>query len=324
MRYKNFILLLMFLLRIQFLDAQSIDNTSIYRTITHDKYFRFYYDNDYFTATDRYYSQGINLEYVHPKINNLFLTKILIHPDRNVNKYGIAIEHLAFTPSSIRHTEIILGDRPFAACLSIKLFSISVDTINHSRIATTLRTGVIGKAASGGWMQKTIHRNLNNIEPLGWDHQIHNDLIIDYDFVYEKLLLSHKNLYSLNSYSKIGVGTLYDNASIGLNLMVGKFDNPFKKLNSGFSVSKFQIKFYNQPSVNVIGYDATLQGGIFNRTSPYKLSSKEIKHITFEDETGITVQFRKIYLEYFQHIISKEFKTGLSHRWGGIRIGVAF
>ena len=324
MLYKKYFLLFILLLKVLLLTAQPIDNTSIYGAIKGKNYFRFYYDNDFFTATDYYYSQGINLELVDSKLNKFPLTKLLIHPTKNKNNYGVTVEHLAYTPTSIRHTEIIFWDRPFAACLSLKTFSISVDTINYWRLSSTLNTGIIGKSAGGEWMQKTIHRNLNNIEPLGWNHQIHNDIVLNYDVAYEHLCLSYKNLFSLNSLSKISVGTLHDKASIGMNLMFGHFNNPFKKINATSSDKNFQIKFYHQPSINFIGYDATLQGGIFNHTSPYKLSSKEITRFTFEVESGITLQFKKIYLEYFQHYITKEFRTGLYHRWGGIRMGIAF
>ena len=313
MNYKNYLLLVITLLRMPGLTAQPIDNTSIYRTINAENYLRFYYDNDFFTATDYYYSQGINLELVHAKLKNIPLAKLLIHPGKNVNKYGVALEHLVYTPSSIRHTEIILGDHPFAACFSFKTFSVSVDTVNHWRLSTSLNTGIIGTAAGGEWLQKTIHRKLNNIEPLGWEHQIHNDIVLNYDIAYEKLCISHKDVFSLNTICKISVGTLHDKASIGINLMVGhQLNNSFNELNAITSNKEIQIKFYNQPLINFIGYDATLQGGLFNRTSPYRLSSREIARITLEDETGVTLQFKGIYLEYFQHFSTKEFNENTS------------
>ena len=210
---------------------------------------------------------------MHTKLKKFPLTKLLINSAKNVNKYGLAIEHLAYTPSSIRHTEIIFGDRPFAASFSFKRFSVSVDTINLWRLGSSLNAGIIGTAAGGEWMQKTIHRKLNNIEPLGWEHQIHNDIVLNYDIAYEKLCISRKDVFSLNTICKISVGTLHDKASIGINLMVGHhLNNSFKKLNTTTSNREIQLKFYNQPLISVIGYDATMQGGIFNRTSPYKLS----------------------------------------------------
>lgn len=47
---------------------QRIDNTASFREIKSNHYFRYHYDNDYFTATDYYYTQGDNFELVSPKL----------------------------------------------------------------------------------------------------------------------------------------------------------------------------------------------------------------------------------------------------------------
>ena len=317
------IVFILFFLSSAILTAQPIDNTTVFRSINNTNYIRFYYDNDFFTATDQYYSQGINLEWVHPALKKFPLSRLLIHKKNNPVKYGLAIEHLAYTPTSIRHLEIIYGDRPFSASLTLKTFAITLDTVHRSRLSSTLNIGILGTAASGEWMQKTIHRNLNNIEPLGWNHQIKNDVIINYDVAYEKLLIAYKQLFSLSAYSQIEAGSLHDKASAGMVIMFGHFDNPFIHFNDGTSSKKIQIQFYTKPTLNAVVYDATLQGGIFNHKSPYTISTKDITRITFEDEAGITFQYHLIYLEYFQHFITKEFNSGNYHRWGGIRIGVA-
>ena len=303
--------------------AQPLDNTAFYRTINTTSYSRFYYDNDFFTATDQYYSQGINLEWVHPKLRKFPLSSLLIQSNNKTVKFGIALQHLAYTPSSIRHPEIIIGDHPFSASLSLQTFAITVDTVNYWRLSSTLNTGIMGPAAGGEWMQKTIHRNLKNIEPLGWEHQIQNDVVLNYELAFEQLLLSHRQLFALSTYTRLSAGTMHTNASAGVIVMVGKFDNPFLIGNTeATSKRKIQIELYSKPTVNIIGYDATLQGGLFNKSSPYTLSAKDIKRVIFADETGITFQSRSIYLEYFQSISSKEFKTGTYHRWGGIRMGL--
>jgi lipid A 3-O-deacylase len=47
------------------LSAQRISNTAVYRNINSPKYFRLHYENDYFSTSDLYYTQGINFEYVN-------------------------------------------------------------------------------------------------------------------------------------------------------------------------------------------------------------------------------------------------------------------
>ena len=94
--------------------AQMVDNTASFRTVDADSYIRLHYENDFFTATDYYYSQGINLEFVHPWFNDSFLTKMLIAGKDRVQK-GIALEHNGFTPTSTESDSILYGDRPYAA-----------------------------------------------------------------------------------------------------------------------------------------------------------------------------------------------------------------
>ena len=138
--------------------SQTIDNTSTYRSMNSPGYFRFHYENDYFTASDYYYSQGINFELCTPSLKKNPLMVLLPELKNNYNSYGLALEHVVYTPTSIRHTEIIYNDRPFAAYIALKTFLISTDTLNHQRLSSTFSTGVIGKAAFGEGMQKNIHK----------------------------------------------------------------------------------------------------------------------------------------------------------------------
>ena len=73
-----------------------------------------------------------------------------------------------------------------------------------------------------------------------------------------------------------------------------------------------------------VGYDATLQGGLFNKSSPYTIRAMDLSRIKVENNFGVLFTFRKLFLEYFQTIMTKEFKKGNFHRWGGIKIGLSF
>ena len=323
MRNVKWYCLLFFECALFIANAQVINNTASFRNINGNSYFRLYYENDFFTATDYYYSQGINLEYVHPGLKKITPVKVLLHLRKSAIKYGLSVEHDAFTPTSIRHPEVIPDDRPFAATLSAKSFVIALDSLKQQRTSASLSVGVIGSNAGGEWMQKSIHKWLKNIEPLGWENQIHNDFILNYTFEYEKKIIASNHFFLLNSYSKLCAGTLNDNAGTGFSLMIGHFYSPFKKTNNTVnSQKKLWFHFYTQPVISLIGYDATLQGSLFNHTSPYVIAESKITRVTFQNNYGVTLTFKHIYLEYFQSVITKEFSTGIYHRWGGIRIGI--
>ncbi|MFZ1360313.1 MAG: hypothetical protein WAS28_17585, partial [Saprospiraceae bacterium] len=57
-------------------------------------------------------------------------------------------------------------------------------------------------------------------------------------------------------------------------------------------------------------------------SSPYTIAGKDIKRITLQQNFGVVMNYKKIYLEYFQSLLSPEFSGEKMHRWGGIKIGV--
>ena len=301
--------------------GQAIDNTNSLHDQSDQKYFRFHYDNDFFTATDYYYSQGINFELSDPLLRKFFLSQILLVKNNSRVNFGIAVEHDAYTPTSIRHNEISEGDRPFSACLMFKMFSVSIDTIEHVRLTSVFSTGVIGPSAFGEEMQKGIHHWLNDIQPLGWQNQIHNDIIINYEISHETQILFCGNNFALNSNVQLRAGTLSDKIQAGFSVLFGNFNSAFQT-NKIENKKRFQFYFYSQPLVNLIAYDATLQGGLLNQDSPYKLDASQITRIVFQNNFGVVVKLKKIYLEYYQSILTKEFLTGQYHRWGGIKVGL--
>lgn len=303
--------------------AQRIDNTAALRNISGDKYFRLHYDNDFWGNTDYYYTQGYQFEIVNPVFRKNPASKMLIRFKKSMVKYGISFEHYGFTPTSIKSNEILKGDRPFAGVIMLKSFSISVDSIKKQRSTTTLSTGMIGPAAFAGKMQATIHRWTGDQNPQGWQNQIRNDVVINYEFTHEKELLRLPNIVSMHTQVLARIGTLSDKLQTGFTLTLGRFHSPFS-ISKDKNLSDFQIYAYSQPLVNFIGYDASLQGGIFNRNSPYILKPNEINRITFQNSFGIVASFWKLHAEYYRTFLTKEFKSGKEHLWGGVKIGIVF
>ncbi|MBC7522928.1 MAG: lipid A deacylase LpxR family protein [Flavobacterium sp.] len=316
---KLYILFLVFPI---FIFSQKIENTASFRDIKTARYFRFNYDNDYFTGTDQNYTQGYSFEYVAPILKKNPLNYLLIKPQQNNElKFGLAIEHIGFTADNIKSEEIQFGDRPFAASIMLKSFVISTDTIQKSRLVSSLNLGLIGPGAFGKEMQVAIHKATGNTIPGGWQNQIKNDAVINYEINYEKQLLRFSNFFSISANSNAKIGTLFTNASIGLNTTVGLINNPFSSVKTK---NKFEFYVFAQAFVSAIGYDATLQGGLFNKNSPYTINSTAIERFTAQTNYGFIIQSRSMYLEYYQTLQTREYETGKSYKWGGIKIGFKF
>lgn len=302
--------------------AQVIDNTASFRTVDADRFVRVHYEDDFFTGTDRYYSQGINLEYVDPTFNKFFLHRLLVK-GKDARQMGIAIEHNLFTPSNINSDSILYGDRPYASTLTGRVFSSSYLEGTCARITSSFSFGVIGPAAGGKAMQSVFNQWSDDNQPKGWEHQNQNSLVLNYKVGMECKIFQIQDRLLFSGFSSAQLGTLNAKLSSGMVLIVGKLNSRLTAPHGGRSTNKqFTFHGYAQPMINFIGYDATLQGGMFNNDSPYTLSASDIKRVTLQANVGLVMQAGPIYMEYFVTLLSQEFSGGLRHSYGGVRVGV--
>jgi lipid A 3-O-deacylase len=317
---KTLQVMIMFMVSNSFFLKGQIDSSQT------ENYFRSTYDNDFFSATDRYYTQGVRLELILHVFKKNPLSRILIpiKPDSR-NYYGVAFERDGFTPRSIRHDSIFYGERPYAGISFLSFFLVSSDKERKQRLSTYLDLGIIGPRSLGAEEQMYIHRKLRNIQPLGWQYQIANDIIVNYKIKYEKGLIQHKN-FELMGFLEGRAGTLYDDLSLGSIIRIGRLQNYFDNLGTArfSSGRKFQCYLMFQGSVKGVVYNATMQGGVFNRGSVYTLDAGEIARIIAIGYGGIVIAYKRISLEYTKAYTSREFYTGLNHSWGRCNISVSF
>lgn len=300
--------------------AQAVTNAPAYKHLAADGYMRLAYENDFFSATDQYYTQGVDIELVHPQFRRLITNKLFINPGFAWNRYGIGVQHNGYTPSSLGHDDILYNNRPFAGVHMARTFAISIDTVYAQRLTSSLSAGVIGPAAGAGEMQTAIHRGLENIMPRGWQNQLHNDLVLNYSLGYEKELFAYRRFFSISGAGTVNAGTLLCSASFASTIMAGYFHSPYGNTRSG----GLQIYVYAYPELIIPGYDATLQGGMFNRSSPYVVMETNITRPVRRNRMGFVASYRSIYLEYFATTLSREFATGGNHAWGGVQLAIGF
>jgi lipid A 3-O-deacylase len=302
------------------LHAQVINTTYTYRDMAAYRYVRYNYENDFFTATDALYTQGIHLEYAAPALQRLPTSRLLISPKNYAPQYKIALQHNAYTPQSIQDPSIRRGDRPYAAAFMLQFANTATSARHKLRISTILSAGVLGHIAGGDWMQETIHRNLHNVMPQGWQYQIANDVVLNYRLQIEKQLLYLNNILLINGTASADAGTLLTQLSVGANIALGLFNSPYTNADGRL---KYTVKLYTHPQAHAVGYNATMQGGFFG-SSPYTIQPKQIERLVVDNRYGLVLQLGNLYLEYYYQNISREFTTGKAHAWGGLMIGWGF
>ncbi len=244
--------------------------------------------------------------------------KILPQLSKSIILYGLSATQDCYTPASIRRDTVLKGDRPYSALMFLGHFKISNNEEKKQRLTSEIDLGAIGPCAKCEEEQKGIHKALDNIQPLGWEYQISNDILINYSMRYEKNIFS-KKLIDLTGMAEVNAGTIYDNAAIGANLRFGKMQGYFENMRS----KKLQLYVSAQGWAKAVAHNGTLQGGLFSK-SVNTLSYNEIAPVVLRGSLGLTLSYKKISIEYCRIFITREIKTWWAHGWGYINISTYF
>lgn len=292
-----------------------------------------YLDNDFLNfrgdGTDRYFTNGIRVDYYYikqtkPKFPSSFLLKI----SETDNLYSWGIAQFMFTPKHIDLSEVQINDRPYAGALYAIHKLQSVNQEKDIKLTTELFIGVIGSLSFAKESQTLLHEIINYTKPEGWDNQIPNDFILNYNISIEKQILNPSQNLSLSGWIETFSGTLYNAAGIGFLLKVGKFNNYFEDT---FQLqvnpkNKFELNVFMQPVARIVLSNALLEGGLIYKlrakNDSYTLSKDEIERLTFLYNVGINIRIQKLSVSISQKLWSAEFKGQYVQEVGNITLKI--
>jgi hypothetical protein len=291
--------------------------------------FRIYMDNDFFNfrgaGTDRYYTNGIRLDYFYTKkqkakFPSFFLLKI--SEDNNI--YGWGLAQFMFTPQHIDVAEIQYDDRPYAGALYGIHSLQSINTIKKIKITSEIFLGVIGPLSFAKESQTWLHHAINYIKPEGWENQVPNDLLLNYNIHIEKQMMQPSKSILAVAIVETYSGTLYNAAGIGFMLRIGKFDNYFEEVPKSQkpTKNKFQLYVFMSPVARVVLSNATLQGGLINQNNDqnkgYTLGKDQIERLTVLYDVGLCCELQKFSITITQKLRTAEFKGQYVQEVGNI------
>ncbi|MGL4597605.1 MAG: lipid A-modifier LpxR family protein [Bacteroidia bacterium] len=282
---------------------------------------QFHYSNDFFTATDHYYTQGVRLELALPAFR--FLRKTYLFPRLKTGAdeaFTLAFNQQCFTPTSLYDDNIRRGDRPFAGAISLTAQRVFTDSLNQLRLRSELQLGGVGPCSNCEETQRTIHGWLDGVDPQGWQHQVRNAPLVNYSLQFEKGIVNQR-FVNLTGSGVARVGTLYTNMQLELILRAGWMNDYFNPWQKG---RDFRCWLVAGGSVIGVGYNASMQGGVYGEKSVYTISSEQINRLVWRADYGLEVAYKKLNVHYLFVDLSPEFKTGLRHRWGHCKVSVSF
>ncbi|QNH62160.1 lipid A deacylase LpxR family protein [Hymenobacter sediminicola] len=299
--------------------AQTSPDRLVYYTFANDAFFR----------TDYYFTQGQTLTLVLPALRHSPVNRILGPvPTGSIRYHGIRLRYDGFTPLRIQDPFIRVGDRPYASYWYADFFRVANQPTRKFRLTTALNLGFMGPAAGAKGFQTKLHEWLDAPTPRGWDYQIRNDLVLGYAARAEKQLLAVGRGAELIGSADASLGTLYTYAGAGARLRVGLLNPYFDNLGVSGPASRagqrrVQLYAEGQLEGRLVGYDATLQGGLFRSDNPYTLPANAISRTVARSTATLGLGYAGVRLEASAVQISPEFNGARSHKWVqfGVRVG---
>lgn len=282
----------------------------------------FSFENDLitFSNTDRYFTNGIRISLQAPWLDRSLLRKLMIPYGRKAYvAYNLSVVQDMYTPSVTQIPPTLKNDRPYSSYLYIGFQRTLADPVRRLIIVSQLNTGYIGPYSPGSYLQTFIHKIFpKNEAPLGWKTQIDSDVILNYNVQVNKAIINHGMLTVLANLDA-RIGTLYNDAGTGIVFQAGMADPVFGLANDQ-SWRKYELYLFGETNARVVGYNALLQGGLFNPNNVYTLRSDQIQRLVVNTEVGLHIRYEGMTIEVAQHFISPEFKWGLRHKWGRISL----
>ena len=280
------------------------------------------FDNDIFDNTDYYYTNGIKLALYTKAAGWSPLDKLLVKQQNGIVLRGFSVTQKMYTPTNPETEEILYGDYSFSGFLTFGQFSESYNLRKQLIVKSSIELGVLGPASMSGRVQALVHKK----EPTGWKYQISNSPVVNYSVAIEKGLISN-GFFEWNATGQVEAGTLFDNLQLGTYLRVGSFvpviRGPEFISKAGYK-KHLQYWFFIRSDIKFVGYNATLQGGMFNDKSAYTISSSTINRTLFEASVGVAVYYGNFGLELENCYNSPEFKEAYDFRYGGISLLYGF
>jgi hypothetical protein len=298
--------------------------------VSSDRLLEYSFANDAFLRTDYYYTQGMTLLLVSPALQHSPVNRILGPvPAGSTLHHGIRLHYDGFTPLRIQDPFIRIGDRPYASYIYADLLRVATHPGRRLRLTTALNVGILGPGAGAKGFQTKFHELLGAPTPRGWDYQVQTDVVLGYEARLEKQLLALGRVAELNGAASASLGTLQTYAGTGLTLRVGLRQPTFESLgvaNRENRPSRRRVQAYGEAQVEgrLVGYNATLQGGLFNRRNPYVLPASAVRRVVAQSTGTLGLGYAGVRVETALTWISPELTGSRTHRWNTISFRVAF
>jgi hypothetical protein len=257
--------------------------------------------------TDQYFTSGISLELGKQEAGRSPFRRF---GTATRTQYWRFTQNI-FTPREIVSQQLQSNDRPFASYLVATRGKTYTDGNLGFHLGRSITIGVLGKYSGGGNMQNAFHEMVGFADPLpGWVNEVKPDAIFNYRLEIRKVFRPAGRI-SLTTGLITRLGTLHTDVTTALQLrLVALRRNEHRFL-----------AFELAGDARLVGYNATLTGGLINRDERY---FGVIRPTRIVGQAGLEafINYDAWELRGGIRHLSPEFDGGLSHAWAWMGITV--
>jgi len=294
------------------------------------------YENDTFAATDRNYTNGIDVSYLSapnaaPLPARWVAETVLRAKEKDVVYAGIGVGQSIFTPSDTKTTAALPTQHPYAGWLHLALSTVVDSGTTLDTLA--LDTGVVGPGSGAEWVQNNVHDLLGADEANGWSHQIQNEFgfMLTYERKWRAIAEWRAGNLGVDIIPdvELSFGNVLTQGAAGLTLRVGQdlandYGPPRIRpalAGAGFFIPRdgFSWYLFAGASGRAVAYNIVLDGNYFRDGGP----SVHSKTFVAEGQAGLAIQFGRVQTAFTVITRTEEFKDqGKQELFGAVSVSI--
>ena len=295
-------------------------------------------ENDIVAGRDFDYTNGFFIQYISKDLNSSELPKFTSFIRNNIrsfdqdayqNNIGIGFGQSMYTPTEIKDPNLRPNDRPYAGFTYLSFSLHHKNAFNLHKIQ--LKLGIIGPWSLAEDTQKMIHEIISAKEPMGWDHQLNNELGLGLSYEYRKRYPIYKKNIDIISSVKLSLGNVETYASTGATLRLGynlPHDFHSNRINySGYALptnyksnDNFSCYVFGTSTNYAVAVDIFLDGNTFEDSH-----SVDKENLRAEFEVGIGISYKNFFMTYTRVFETRRYKTQSNNpTYGSLNIGYKF
>lgn len=277
-------------------------------------------ENDSYLSVnnDGYYTNGIQLAYQW---------RSTVSNKKNTERVNsVAAGQNIYTSRFSGELKAEKLDRPIAGYL----YGSYHQTLFNSKerlLKWGITAGIIGPSSFAEDMQKQAHRLMQIYKPTFWERQLPNSFGMNLNFSWSPQLgqSNQPSRWDFKPLLSATAGSIFTHAGAGGALLFGKFNrnssSAFWNNHRGQTKADREFFAYLFPMVYLKGYDATIQGSLFNKV-PTMIPGK-LNPVFLQSKLGVTYATNKLTFGAAAVYESKQSLTQRSpHLYGSLQVGL--